>query len=79
MGHESKFIHPERHKAIESALENKDYGEWKEAVGENCRAAQIISEDNFPKLIEAHELRKQANEIRKELGLEGRHGMYPDL
>jgi hypothetical protein len=60
-------------KAILEAINSGDYNAWLEAVGENSKATDLINEDNFDQLSEAHELAKNgekdtAKEIFEELG-----------
>jgi len=68
----------EEREKIQNALENNDYNAWKEAAA-GRRVSKEITEDEFSKLVEAHNLRKQgkfleAKTIMEELGLKGRHG-----
>ncbi len=62
--------HEARRAAVQEALNNKDYNAWVSAVGEDCPMLEKINEDNFPRLVEAHELKQQAREIMEELGIE---------
>lgn len=70
----------ERHEAMTKAFANKDYNSWKNLVsGNNGRMNQVISEENFGRFVEAHNLALQgktdeANKIRTELGLGLRNG-----
>ena len=55
------------------AIQNNDYSAWKEAIGEHP-LAETITEENFPKLVEAHNLMQagnfeEAKEIREALGV----------
>lgn len=64
---------PERHQAMTEAFANKDYNAWK-ALMEGKGVARRITEENFAKFAQAHELALQgktseANAIRAELGL----------
>lgn len=66
----------EKREAIESALANGDYNAWLEAVGSDSLQAQEITAEEFPRLIDAYNLEKEAREkmeqarqIREELGL----------
>ena len=66
----------ERHEAMEKAFENKDYDAWKEALPAQAKSmmGQAITEENFAKFSEMHELMEQgktaeAQQIRQELGL----------
>jgi hypothetical protein len=68
----------ERHEAMESIFESKDYDAWKEMMEGRGRILEVINEENFSKLIEAHELAgegkmDEARQIREELGLKGGH------
>jgi hypothetical protein len=69
---------PERHEQMLKAFENKDYNAWKNLMG-NRGAANIVTEQNFPRFTEMHNLMlegkyEQANVIRKELGLGAGNG-----
>jgi hypothetical protein len=74
----------ERHTAMLKAFENKDYTAWKNLMQSKGKVTQVITEANFPKFVEAHNLALQgktveAQKIRQELGLglkngTGRHG-----
>lgn len=64
----------ERHEAMETALEEENYQAWQELMGDRGRVAEVVTEDNFAKFAEAHQLAKQgdlegARAIREELGL----------
>ncbi len=63
----------ERHEAMEKALETKNYAEWKKLM-ENRPIINKITEANFAKFAQAHQLMEQgktdeANKIRAELNL----------
>jgi len=63
----------EKREALEEALENLDYEVWYEIMKENERneeLLEIISEDNFVRFVEMHDLKKEARELAKELGIE---------
>jgi len=59
-----------RQTAIESAFNNNDYQAWLSAVGSDCPLADKINATNFPKLVEAHKLQTQADQIMTDLGIE---------
>ncbi|OGZ19377.1 MAG: hypothetical protein A2494_01300 [Candidatus Lloydbacteria bacterium RIFOXYC12_FULL_46_25] len=64
----------ERHEAMEKAFENKDYAAWKTLMQGRGRVTQVVTQENFAKFAEAHELAEQgkiaeAKQIRNELGL----------
>jgi len=61
--------------AVDKAMAANDYDAWVVAVGKDSPMASKITKENFPKLIEAHNLMKQAREKMKELGLEDNAGM----
>lgn len=63
--------------AVDAALQASDYNAWVQAVGENSPILDKINASNFPKFVQAHQLRKQANAIMTELGLDQgmRYGM----
>ncbi len=68
----------ERHTAMEKAFETKDYTAWKNLMGKG-RVTQVVTQDNFAKFAEAHELSEagktqEAAAIRAELGLGLRNG-----
>lgn len=65
------------------ALDNNDYTAWKEAVSDSPIADEV-TEDNFSKLVESHNLMQSgdfegAREIREELGLPVGRGMGKKL
>ncbi len=72
----------QRHDAIESAFQSKDYGAWKQLMtetGRNPRVLDMINEDNFAVFAEAHEAGKSgdyetAAALRAELGLNNGNG-----
>jgi hypothetical protein len=64
----------ERHTAMTKAFENKDYTAWKNLMQNRGIASKVITEANFAKFVEAHNLALQgktveAQKIRQELGL----------
>lgn len=67
-----------------AALEAGDYSAWQEAVGDNNPFKDKITAENFNRLIEAHNLRMEADQIMTELGIDrapgqGQHrGMNQD-
>lgn len=68
------FHSPEKHEAVQAAIEAQDYSVWVEAVGEDCPMAQKITEDNFSQLLEVHKLKqtgdyKAATEIWQALDI----------
>src|SRR6056297_529537 len=65
---------PERHEAMETALEERDYQAWQELMGDRGRVAEAVTEENFAKFAEAHDLAREgdiegARSLREELGL----------
>ncbi len=65
----------ERHEAMTQAFENSDYNAWKELMSGKGRVTQVVTEENFARFAEAHELAKEgkldeARAIRQELGLD---------
>lgn len=67
------------HEAIESALESGNYEAFKTAIVGSHLAESITSEEEFRKMIEAHELRESgdyeaARKIMDELGVERGEG-----
>ncbi|MCA9366993.1 hypothetical protein KC887_01865 [Candidatus Kaiserbacteria bacterium] len=79
------------HQAVEDAITNNDYAAFQAAVTDGPFADAIISEADFAKLVEAHQLREAgdfegADAIMTELGIEkpmggpgGRHGGCGDF
>lgn len=70
----------ERHTAMTQAFENKDYTAWKNLMQNKGRASQIITQANFAKFVEAHNLAVQgktaeAQKICQELGLGTQNGL----
>jgi hypothetical protein len=65
----------QRREAVISALEAGDYDAWLEEVGESHPMAEKINEDNFSRLVEAHEIRQEARSIMEELGIERGFGV----
>ncbi len=64
----------ERHTAMTKAFEAKDYTTWKKLMENRGRVTQVVTEANFSKFTEAHNLALQgkmieAQKIRQELGL----------
>lgn len=64
----------ERHAEMTQAFENNDYGAWKELMEGKGRVTEIITEGNFARFVEAHNLAvsgdlEGAEAIRNELGL----------
>jgi len=67
-----------QNEVVQTAIENKDFSAWKEAVAETLMGSKMletINESNFSQLVEMHNLmqvgdRDGAEAIREELGLE---------
>src|SRR3989344_1534344 len=64
----------ERHTAMLKAFENKDYTSWKNLMQNRGMVSKVITEENFTKFVEAHNLALQgktaeAQKIRQALGL----------
>ncbi|MBU0647615.1 hypothetical protein KJ855_00370 [Patescibacteria group bacterium] len=69
--HDGKFD-PEQMQAVKDALDNNDYQAWVDAISQvpmGERFLEVIDESNFDRLVEAHQLRTQSQEIMDELGL----------
>ena len=69
----------ERHTAMLEAFKNKDYAAWKNLMQNRGKVTQVVTEANFAKFVEAHDLALQgktaeAQEIRQELGLGLKNG-----
>jgi hypothetical protein len=63
-----------RHTEMLKAFDTKNYTAWKNLMPNQSRATQVITEVNFAKFAEMHELMEQgktadAQKIRQELGL----------
>ena len=56
------IMHKEKaeNSAISQALESGDYQDWIKAVGENSNLAQQITQEEFPRLVEAYKLKQEA-------------------
>ncbi len=55
--------------AVNAALEANDYNAWAQAVGANSPLLAKINQNNFSQFVQAHQLRKQADKIMMDLGL----------
>jgi len=76
---------PEKREAVNKALENGDYNAWKSAAGEDNPVTKEVTEDEFPRLIEAHDLLqegeqkfKESRQIMEELGVKKGPGQGQD-
>ncbi|HQA64160.1 MAG TPA: hypothetical protein PK085_03605 [bacterium] len=54
--------------AVEEALTKGDYQAWQEAAS-NSPLTEKITEDNFVRFVQAHQLREQARQIEEDLGI----------
>ena len=73
-GMHKKNFDPERQVAIMQVMENNDYATWKELMGDKPMA-EVITEENFSKLVEVHNLKQagkyeEAKVLWEELGLD---------
>jgi hypothetical protein len=74
-------VEREAHQAkMQEIMESGTFEEWKEALEERRKITDYITADNFARFQEAHRLKqagdyKGAQEIMKELGIEGKIGM----
>jgi len=69
----------DRHAEMTEAFENLDYQTWADLMTDKGRVTEVVTNDNFAKFVEAHELAQDgnydaANEIRTELGLRTSNG-----
>lgn len=69
----------ERHTEMEKVFEDNDYFAWKDLMQNRGRVTQIVTEANFAKFAEAHELMEDGNieeakKIRQEIGLGLKNG-----
>ena len=65
---------PARHEVMEQVVEAGDYDAWATLMKDGPRGEEmlkVITEDNFAKFAEAHELMEKARAINKELVLPG--------
>lgn len=73
----------QRHEALHEALEHKDFEAFKKATAD-APFASMVTEENFAKLVEAHELRKAGDhegalQLLQELGFPGKgRGMWQE-
>ena len=70
---------PERHEAMQAALDGNDYNSWKGLMNDKGRVAQVVNEENFSQFAEARRLGQSgdktgADALRAELGLRGSNG-----
>ncbi len=70
---------PERHTAMTKAFTNKDYTAWKNLMQNRGRVTQVVTEVNFGKFVQAHNLAlegktAEAQKIRQELELGLKNG-----
>lgn len=70
---------------VKAAIESGDYQTWLEAIGEDSKIAQTVSEDEFPFLLEAYSLMQEAKEkmeqarqIKEDLGFPAKEGRFKD-
>ncbi len=63
-----------RQTAVQTAITANDYSAWVTAVGSSSPIASKITKDNFYKLVQAHNLRQQADSLMKELGITQERG-----
>lgn len=68
---EQEKLREARQATVQAALDKGDYQAWLTAVGTTNPLAQKITAENFPKFVEAHKLRQQADKIMADLGLNG--------
>ena len=69
----------ERHETMTKAFANKDYSAWKNLMAGKGRVTQVVTQENFAKFAEAHNLAAagkmtEATAIRTELGLGQQNG-----
>jgi hypothetical protein len=68
--------HKAEHEAVKAAVEANDFAAFKTATADSPMASEIDTEEEFKKLVEAHNLREAgdvdgARAIMEELGLKG--------
>jgi hypothetical protein len=65
--------------AIKEALEKGDYNTWKSEVAKTPRGEEMLkavdTEDDFKKLLEAHNKNQEAQDIKESLGLPTKNSM----
>ena len=74
LGVEGPDCTEERHQEMEQAFENNDFQAWSNLMQGKGRVTQVVTEENFARFAEAHELAEEgkldeAKAIRQELGL----------
>ena len=80
MGVKGPNYSPERHEAMETALENGDYQAWTNLMTDvPGRVRQAVTQENFAKFAQIHQLvesgkYEEARALRAELGLGLRNG-----
>jgi hypothetical protein len=65
------------HEDVEAAIDAGDYEAWlaaHEAMGGNSKMTELISEEDFPRFQELHQLREQVRGIEEELEISGLRG-----
>ena len=70
---------PERHIAMEEAMDNNDYEAWSELMADRGRVMRVINAENFAQFTEAHRLGEAgdvagADAIRQGLGIRTSNG-----
>ena len=70
---------PERHTAMEEAMNNSDYQAWSELMADRGRIRQVVNAENFAQFAEARRLGEAgdvagADAIRQELGIRTSNG-----
>jgi len=74
-GHHNRGDMKEKHEEVKQAIESGDFTAFQEAVGDHKKFADKITQENFDRLIEAHELmesgdKEGAQAIFEELGIQ---------
>jgi len=78
-GQQKPNFSPEKHQAVQTAMESGDYEAWVEAMGDK-KAPEQITADNFAQFVEMKNLFREKNveegkAMWEELGLEKGEGM----
>ncbi|MCX6800274.1 MAG: hypothetical protein NT091_03975 [Candidatus Falkowbacteria bacterium] len=73
---DKKIAVSEKVKAINKAFETSDYNAWLTAIGKDSPIAQKITLENFPKLVDIHNLEQQLEAKRKELGMDSKGDFF---
>jgi tripartite-type tricarboxylate transporter receptor subunit TctC len=69
-GGQNKETRAQHREQMDEVFSNRDFQAFQEAIAGTSMAEVIDTQEEFNKLVEAHNLMEQARQIREELGLE---------